>query len=158
MIKKIKTFLSKPNVRQYKDTRVLGLIVFGIIALMVSWSGIKSIQSNYELQQQIVKLEQQNKLKELENDNLKLKNQYFKTDEFLELTARRQFGKAAPGEKVVVIPKNVALSHITNSPTQHQAENNAKDQKPHYQKNFEAWINFFLHRDNKNNAKSCRLC
>lgn len=148
MIKKIKTFLAKPNMRQYQDARVLGLIVFGIIALMVSWSGIKSIQSNYELQQQIVKLEQQNKLKELENDNLKLKNQYLKTDEFLELTARRQFGKAAPGEKVVVIPKNVALSHIANSPAQPQTENNVKDQKPRYQKNFEAWINFFLHRDN----------
>ncbi len=147
MIKKIKTFLAKPSIRQYQDTRVVGLIVFGIITLMVSWSGIKSIQSNYELQQQIVKLEQQNKLKELENSNLKLKNQYFKTDEFLEITARRQFGKAAPGEKVVMIPKSVALSHVTNKVAEQQSENMVNDQKPRYQKNFEAWINFFLHRN-----------
>lgn len=147
MLQKIKTLIRHPYTHQLKDVRVLGMIVFAVVALLVSWSGIKAIQTNYELQRQIAKLEQQNKLQELENNNLKLKNQYLGTDEFLELAARRQFGKAAPGEKVIIIPKNVGLSHYLPSAEKKAAtEAKTSSHKAAYRKNFEGWINFFLHR------------
>lgn len=144
---KLKQLLQNPYVRAMNDTRALGLVAFGVVAVLVSWSGMKAIQTNYGLQQQIAKLQQQNQVAELENNNQKLRNEYYKTDEFLELSARRQFGKAAPGEKVYLVPKKVALANAPElSQDKKAAKLEADTHKPTYQKNFEAWMNFFLHR------------
>jgi cell division protein FtsB len=149
MLDKIQKYKNHPFVEQLKDVRVIGLIVFSVIVLLVAWSGLGAIQSNYVLQKQIARLEQENAIKELENTNLRLKNQYFNTDEYLELQARRQFGKAAPGETVVLVPREVALSKTTDVSTKETEEaESAKPEKPAYQQNFEAWMEFFFHRTN----------
>lgn len=147
MLEKIKKNRKHPVVEQLKDVRVIGLLVFGVIVLLVSWSGVGAIQSNFVLQKQVARLQQQNKISELENTNLKLKNQYFNTDQYLELQARRQFGKAAPGETLVIVPKSVALAHSVEIKTdQKPVKVDQKLEKPAYQKNFEAWMQFFFHR------------
>jgi cell division protein FtsB len=146
MLDKIEKYRKHPIVQQLRDVRVLGLLLFGVIVLLVSWSGVQAIQTNYELQKQIAKLEQEAKVGELENNNLKLRNQYYNTDQYLELQARRQFGKAAPGEKLLLVPKNVALAHTSEPPTATAAPIAPKPHKPTYQQNFEAWINFLFHR------------
>ena len=126
---------------------MLGLLAFGVIAILVTWSGVKAVQTNYELQKQISSLTQENQVQQLQNNNLSLTNDYYKTNEFLDLAARRQFGKAAPGEKEYLVPKSVALAHTVSLP---QSTTSIKvsdsSSKPSYQKNFEAWIDFFLHR------------
>ncbi len=152
VFEKIKSYQKHPLILQLHDPKAWGLIVFGVIALMVTWSGVKAVQTNYSLQKQISRLSQQNQVGELENNNLKLQNQYLDTDQFLELAARRQFGKAAPGEKVLLVPKNVALAHtIDLSKSSPEAKNKQPGSKPAYQRNFEAWIDFFLHRPNSGN-------
>lgn len=143
---KIKTLLKRFNVEQLKDVRVIGLLVFCVIALLVTWSGLGAIQANFVLQKQIARLEQENRVKELENTNLKLKNQYYDTEQYLELQARRQFGKAAPGETVVLIPKSVALAKTVELKKDTPQEVQPTPKKPGYQKNFEAWMDFFFHR------------
>lgn len=138
--------VTKSSYHLLNDTRVLGLLAFGVVALLVSWSGVKSIQTNYELQKQISKLQQENDVRSLENQNQKLKNEYYKTDEFLELAARRQFGKAAPGETVLVVPKSVALSYAPELPKTAAKKNKTVSAVPTYQKNLQDWVNFYLHR------------
>lgn len=148
MFEKIKKYTKHPSLQTLGDSRALGLIAFGIVAVLVSWSGIKSIQTNYELQKQISELEQQNQVTKLENDNKKLENQYYQTDEFLELAARRQYGKASPGETVYLVPKKVALAHTVDLPTATEPKATGQQiNQPTYQKNFQAWIDFFLHRN-----------
>lgn len=147
MIDKLKNYSKHPSLGVLADTRALGLIAFGIIALLVSWSGVKSIQTNYELQKQISEASQQNDVAKLENTNLKLRNEYYKTDQFLELAARRQFGKAAPGETLYIVPKSVALANTIDVPTEKTPKTKKVGQKPFYQENFEAWVDFFLHRE-----------
>jgi cell division protein FtsB len=146
MFEKIKNYQDHPRVQQLRDVRVLGLVVFAVLALLVSWSGVKVIQSNYALQRQITKLQQQNEVLQLTNNNLKLKNQYLNTSEYLELSARRQFGKAASGEKLILVPKQVALAHTTTPAQPSKKTVKTQVHKPTYQRNFEAWMNFFLHR------------
>lgn len=150
VFEKIKSYQKHPYFQQLKEPKSLGLIVFGIIALMVTWSGVKAVQTNYSLQKQISRLGQENDVKQLENNNLKLKNEYYNTNQYLELTARRAFGKAAPGEQVLIVPKEVALAHTVNiqKPKTSIAQAKQPGTKPAYQKNFEAWIDFFLHRTN----------
>ncbi len=150
MFQKLKSWHKKGYWRIFTDTSSLSLIAFGVIALIVSWNGLKAIQSNYEFQKQIARLEQQNEVSKLENDNLKLKNEYYNTDEFLELSARRQFGLAAPGEKAYLIPDKVAKANVVNTAKAAKPKVVLRvGDKPGYQKNFQAWINFFLHRQTK---------
>ena len=127
-----------------RDVRFAGQILFVIVVLLVSWSGVKSIDTNYSLERQITALQQQNALQELENNNLKLQNQYYNSDQYLELSARQNFGLAAPGEKELIVPKSMALSYTVPEPKPPAPKPNA--QPPLYQRNFEAWVNFFLHR------------
>ena len=157
MFEKIKHLAKHPYVKLVSDSRSLGLIAFGVVALLVTWSGMKAVQTNYELQKQIARQQQLNKVSQLENDNQKLKNEYYKSDEFLELAARRQFGKAAPGETLYIVPKSVALAHTkdlskeTSKKTNSKSDSKAVSHKPTYQKNFEAWVNFFLRRSDHAN-------
>jgi cell division protein FtsB len=150
MLNKVKTHFNSGKLQFLNDTKNLGLIAFGIIALLVSWSGVNSIQANYELQKQISELSQQNTVAELENTNLKLRNEYLKTDQYLELAARRQFGKAAPGETVVNVPKKVALANTVEPKNVAVKVATTEESKPFYLKNLQAWVDFFLHRDAAN--------
>ena len=152
MFSKIKKYQSHPWVKQLHDIRVLGLLVFGVIVVLVSWNGVNVIQTNYDLEKQVSKLDQQNQVQQLENNNLKLQNQYYTTDTYLELTARKQFGKAAPGETEVIVPKSVALAHTVDlSQIDTSATKKTAPAKPTYQRNFESWINFFAHRQSTAN-------
>ncbi len=150
MLNKVKTHFNSGKLQFLNDTKNLGLIAFGVIALLVSWSGVNSIQANYELQKQISELSQQNTVAELENTNLKLRNEYLKTDQYLELAARRQFGKAAPGETVVNVPKKVALANTVEPKNVAVKVATTEESKPFYLKNLQAWVDFFLHRDSAN--------
>jgi cell division protein FtsB len=146
MLEKIKTIVID-YVKSLGDIRVLGQSVFVVIVLLTSWSGIKAIQTNYELQKKIVRLEQQVEIAELENQNLQLSNKYLETDQFLELSVRRQFGKAAPGEKIYIVPKDVALKYAPILAS-NDKEIEKQTDKPWYQQNLEAWMNFFFRESN----------
>ena len=135
-------------VQRLGDPRFAGQIVFVIIVLLISWSGIKSIQTNYKLQKQISELRQQNQVQKLKNQNLELQNTYLNSNQYLELSARQNFGLAAPGEKEVIVPTTVAMAYTIDLPSD-KAET-AADQQPAYQRNFNSWVNFFLNRSSDN--------
>jgi cell division protein FtsB len=128
-----------------RDPKFAGMMLFLVVVLLISWSGVKSIQTNYELQKQIANLEQQNSVQKLKNTNLGLENQYYNTTSYQDLQARLNFGLAAPGEKEIVVPKQVALSY-TVDPPKPTVTTKPRDKQSNSQRNFEAWVNFFLHR------------
>ncbi len=145
---KLKTILPGliSHIKSLRDVRILGLHIFIMIALLVTWNSVGVIQTNYELQQQLSRIQQENNIRKLQNDTLELRNQYFETDQYLELAARKQFNKAEPGESVVLIPKEVALKHSTEELKFEKPEESAPT-KPKYQQNFEAWMEFFFRRN-----------
>jgi cell division protein FtsB len=128
-----------------RDVRNVGLLVFTIIVLLISWSGVKSIQTNYVLQKQISRLRQENQIGSLQNTNLALQNRYLKTNQYLEISARQNLGLGAAGETELLVPKSVALAHTVKQPgTAAPAPEVPK--QPFWQRNFQAWVDFFLHR------------
>lgn len=147
MNEKLKNVIKNPYWQNFRDVRFLGFVVFGILVLLASWSGVRVIETNYVLQQEIARLNQQNVVKELENRNLQLENEYYKTDTYLELQARKAFGKGAPGETLILVPKEVAFKYapelIKDSPNQVKK---SQSDKPTYQQNFEAWMKFIFHQ------------
>jgi len=130
------------------DIKFAGMVLFVVIVLLISWSGVKSIQANYDLQKQISALKQQNQLQQLADNNLKLQNEYYDTDTYKDLAARQNFGLAAPGEKEILVPKSVALSYTTSLPKATTTAEKPADKQSVFQRNFTAWVNFFLHRQN----------
>jgi cell division protein FtsL len=132
------------NINRLRDIRFAGQVLFVLVVLLVSWSGVTTIDSNYSLEKQISTLQQQNAVQTLENNNLKLQNQYYNSNQYLELSARQNFGLAAPGETELIVPQNVARSYTipqpsapATLPTQHT---------PSYERNLRDWLDFFMHR------------
>ncbi len=148
---KTKDYLDKAVYYTQKlgDMQFMGQIVFAIIVLLITWSGIKTIQTNYGLQKQISALKQQNSLQQLQNDNLTLQNKYFDSNQYLELAARQDFALGAPGEKEIIVPELIALTYTTSLPSITKSET-AESKTPGYQKNIQAWVNFFLNRTSSN--------
>jgi cell division protein FtsB len=128
-----------------RDVRNLGSLVFIVIVLLISWSGIKAIQTNFGLQKQVERMKQENAIHLLENQNLQLRNGYYNTSQYLEVSARQNFGLAKPGETVLLVPNTVALAHsipdITNT-----ADETPSKKLPFWQNNLREWLNFFFHR------------
>ncbi len=150
MLTKIKQTFNELYSRrhQLRDVRVLGLLIFLIIVLLISWSGVKAIQSNYVLQKQIAQLQQENKVQQLKNEDLALENEYYNTNQYLELSARQNFGLGDPGETEVLVPKNVALAQLVPLPNLHKTTASTDAPQSTYDKNLHAWLDFFLHRQN----------
>jgi cell division protein FtsB len=128
-----------------QDVRILGQLLFVVIVLLISWSGVKAIQTNYGLQKHINELAQQTDVQKLKNTNLKLQNEYYKSSQYLELAARQNFGLAAPGEKELIVPESVALANTIETAVP-QKQVIAVPEQTGFQQHVESWVNFFLHR------------
>ncbi|MEX2006595.1 MAG: septum formation initiator family protein [Candidatus Saccharimonadales bacterium] len=140
--------LNNSRLKHFTDLRNIGLYLFVLFVLAMTWSGIKTLQTNYELQKQISVLRQENVVLNLQNQNTQLQTQYFETDQYLELAARENFGLAAPGEKVILIPKETALKYIDpKSVPQTVAATDLESQESQgISKNLQDWRDFLLGR------------
>jgi cell division protein FtsB len=150
MFNKINSYYQQIPWRSLRDPKNIGLTVFLVIVLLISWSGVKALQTNYNLQKQISLLKQQNNIQQLQNINQQLQNQYYGTNQYLNITARQEFGLGAPGEIELIVPKNVALAHLAPIGATTINSVTVNNNQPTYQKNFQAWIDFILHRQNQN--------
>ncbi|HVS78969.1 MAG TPA: septum formation initiator family protein [Candidatus Saccharimonadales bacterium] len=148
MFDKTQKFINSPQAKQLVDVRNIGLYIFGIVVLAIAWSGAKTVQNNYNLQKQISALQQQNAVLSLQNQNASLQNQYYNTNQYLELSARQNLGLAAPGEKVLLVPRETAMKYIDTSLNQTSSSESqaVTDTRPTYVKNLEAWRDFLLGR------------
>jgi cell division protein FtsB len=134
---------------QLTDVRVLGLLAFGIIAVLITWSGLKVAKTNYDLEKKISQLEQRNSVEQLENDNLRLRNEYYKSGQYLELAVRSKFNKAASGEKLYLIPREVEMTNTLESPQQARKAKEERGNKPQpkYRQNFDTWMKFLFNAE-----------
>lgn len=129
--------------------RNVGFYIFAVIVLAIAWSGVKTVQNNYELQKQISVLKQQNEILQLYNQNTDLQSQFYGTDQYLELSARQNLGLAAPGETVLIVPKSVAMKYVNPSltPKTDNADGNSSNTpKSKFAQNFQDWRDFLLGR------------
>ncbi len=145
----IKNTLNSKRIKQFTDTRNIGLYIFALVVIAISWSTARAVQANYQLQKEIAVLQQENSLLTLSNENTTLQNQFLQTDQFLELSARQNLGLAQPGEEVLVVPPNVAQRYVDKSllPANEKDTNNTPTAGPSYLRNIESWRDFILGRN-----------
>ena len=136
---------TKQYVRSLRDVRNLSLAIFIGMVLLVTYSSARAIQTNYALQKQLEQIREENEVSKLENATIKLRNQYYNTPQYLEVSARQNLGLASPGETVLLVPKESALKNTVAMPKKASSDSTARD-LPAWQQNLRDWTNFFLHR------------
>lgn len=97
-----------------------------IVGVAVFWLGFMTItidvmNRNYRLQRQVDQGMLDNQVIEIQNENLRLERAYYKTDEYLELSARALLGKALPGEHLVLL-KRAEVADTNQGKTNQQFE------------------------------------
>lgn len=129
-----------------RDVRNVGTAVFVVIVMLISWSSAKVIQTNYVLERQVRQTSKENEVRRLQNENLKLQNQYYGTPQYREITARQNYGLAKPGETVIIVPRDVALRYVAAQPKSASNRQSMSNKIPAWQRNADSWMNFFLNR------------
>jgi cell division protein FtsB len=138
---------AKAYLLSLRDVRNVGVLVFTVILLLITWSGIKAIQTNYGLEKQIARLQQENDVQSLDNANASLQNQYFSSDQYKEVTARENLGLGMAGETELLVSKSTALAHTVHPKGAAKSKSSVPEQT-FWQRNFQEWVDFFLHRGN----------
>ena len=116
------------------------LVVGVILVVSFVWIGatINSLNHNYTLERQIEQAKLDNQVIELQNENLKLAQAYYQTDEYLSLSAHSLLGKAFAGEHLVILPKY-------NSEPEHRS---ISVNKLPAKSNIDQWLEFLFGRRN----------
>ena len=86
-----------------------GLLLAGVIALSWVWGAVATLQKNYAYQREVDENSHQIEMMKLQNQNYQYMQAYYKSEEYLELSARQKLGLAKPGEKLVILPSSEGL-------------------------------------------------
>lgn len=126
------------------DLLTLNNVIIGLAAIVAIgwvWGSLGVMQRNYTLQQTLNRKNQELQLTTLQTEGLKLEQNYFKTEEYQELAVRARLGKGLPGEKVLIVPKQVETT--TPLPQAASRQSSPDDEPP---TNFEQWMRFLFGR------------
>lgn len=117
------------------------LVVLAIPVLMLVWlvGSISSLSRNWNLQQEINERETELEYLKLQVDSIELENEYYASEEYQELTARRLQDKKLAGETMIFLPENsqeAKKKHLEATKEQKGILNEKS--------NVEQWVNFLF--------------
>ena len=129
-------FWLKTDVLNFNNILLLSIPFLFIVLLVAS---VGSIAKNWELQQQINAKKTEVELLELDVNKKKLENQYFASDEYQELEARKLLGRKLPGEVMIDLPTNSEIAKNKHPKLTLDERIEARKLS-----NFEQWIEFLF--------------
>ena len=139
--------LTKLARRYWRHYGTMNNIVIGVALLIAAgwaWGSITTMQRNFSLQKEVDAEQRQLELTDLEVQTLQYQQNYYKSDEYKDLSAREHLGLASPGEKVLFLPPNSAA--VKRESEQQKDETTVATTRPlpgSAPSNLEQWINFF---------------
>ena len=86
------------------------LFVAILFCLVWTYQSIVSMSRNWELSERLAAERRELKLIELEIEAAELENEYYKSEEYQELSARKYLDKKLEGENMLVMPENSQLA------------------------------------------------
>ena len=122
---------------------VENVVLFFAIVLCLVWTyqSIAAMSRNWDLADNLTRQKSQLELLDIEVETLSLENEYYQTEEYQDLMARKLLDKQLPGEKMVVMPENSEAAK-----TKHQTEEETASelgQEPE-RSNFEQWMMYLF--------------
>ncbi len=139
LMQKLKTKIRQLVYLFRRDFLTVHNIIFVISAALSVYFLIGAINSttrNWSLQTKINSLIAQKELTALEVETLKLEQQYYQTEEYQELVARKTLGKMLEGETMVIMQKN--------SQSAKDKYKNANDYQIAEKSNFAQWLDLLF--------------
>jgi len=149
-IKFYKTRL-KGLILKFRDIKFAGQFILLVAVLMISWSGVKAINLNNKIQKEILTTKQENEIQSLENQDIKLQNLYYSSNQYLDIQARSNYGLGEKGEKEIIVPSNVAWRYVPKIKLPLNQQLSSKLEEPSYERNVQAWFRVLLNQPSSTN-------
>ena len=117
------------------------LILLAIPVLLIAFlvGSISSISRNWSIRQEIVERETELAYLKLQVESYELENQYYASEEYQELAARRLQNKKLAGENLVYLPKNTERAK-----GKHRAATSEEQRILSEKSNFDQWLSFLF--------------
>jgi len=111
---------------RYWNLNNAAMAVAIVVAIGWAWGSIATMQRNFRLQKRIDDSKRQLEITKLEVATLEYQQNYYRSDEYKDLSAREHLRLAGPGEKVLILPDNSATAKnydasIINKPVNDEA-------------------------------------
>ncbi len=138
-MQKLKTQLRRMVYFFKRDFLVAQNIVLAVAILFAFYflaGAISATSKTWSLQTKLNALLAQEDLTKIEVEKLKLEQQYYQTDEYQELMARKKLGKMAAGETMVILEPN--------SKTASEKYLNDNDSQKQERSNFAQWLDLIF--------------
>lgn len=124
------------------------ILVAFIIAANWVWGSLGVMQKNYTLQKELDDKSRQLIVAQLDNENAKLEQRYYKTTEYKELAVRQRLGLVTPGERLLILPPNSQAVINADKSVQAVSETELPPTS-----NFQQWMNFLFGLNSKRSTK-----
>ena len=138
---KIKTWLRRVKYylkHDYLTVENVVLILAVVLCLVWTYQSIKAMSRNWDLSEKLTAEKKQLELLTVETEAAELENEYYRSNEYQELMARKYLDKQFPGEKMVVLPEN-----SEEAKNKHAEVKEVVEEKEDYS-NFEKWMKFLF--------------
>ena len=114
------------------------VLVLGIVLCLVwTYQSVVAMSRNWELSERLTAERKELELLSVEVTAAELENEYYKTDEYQELMARKHLDKKLAGEQMVVMPENSEAAKSKDSNKNTQVEKKEPS-------NFDRWMNYLF--------------
>lgn len=108
-----------------------------VLCLVWAYQSIVAMSKNWELAETLSEKNKQLELLTVEVETAELENEYYKTEEYQELMARKYLDKKMPGEDMVVMPENSEYAK-----NKYKIVEEEKEEKEY--SNFEKWMMYLF--------------
>ena len=140
-VSKMQTKIRQLNYKTRHDFLTVENVVLVLaIILCLTWTyqSIAAMSRNWELSERLTTERKKLELISLEVEMTELENEYYKTNEYQELMARRNLDKKLSGENMVVMPEN---SEAAKNKHQEAAAPVVEEER---RSNFEKWMMYLF--------------
>lgn len=135
----IKNRIRKLKFRIKHDLSIENVVLVVAVFLCLVWTyqSIAAMSRNWELSERLAVEKKNLELLEVEVETAELENEYYKTEEYQEIAARKYLDKKLSGEEMVVMPENSAVAK-----EKHKVVKEEVKEKEY--SNFEKWMKFLF--------------
>ena len=126
-------YFTKKDFLTIHNVATVGAVILGLV---FTYNAVTATTRNWQLEQKLKERTLESAKLQIEVDTLTLEKQYFNTDEYQEIMARKKQNKMLPGETMVILPDNTEKAR-----TKYTDKDNETEQK---RSNFEEWLDFLF--------------
>lgn len=136
---KIASTVRHARYRLKHDLSIENIVLVAAIIMCLTWTyqSISSMSRSWTLTERLSAERHNLELLELEVETMELENEYYNSDEYQELLARKHASKQLPGEHLVYLPDNSEAAK-----TKHSTSKTITIVKDY--SNFEKWVRFLF--------------